>query len=78
MTACKNNGMPVYPDGYREFAYVANSAGNSVTALDLVYLRPDRTIAVGVDPTVLAVNPVHNEVYALNTQPTEPAGSVSR
>ena len=67
--------MPVYPDGYREFAYVANSAGNSVTVLDLVYLRQDRTLSVGVAPVALAVNPKRDEVYVVNSG--EGAGSVS-
>ena len=41
--------------------------------LDLVYMRPDRTIRVGADPTGLAVNPRLNEVYVVNTQ----SGSIS-
>ena len=69
--------MPVYPDGYREFAYVANAAGDSVTVLDLVYMRQDRTVQVGADPTALALNPVRPELYVVNTAPGEPAGSVS-
>ena len=60
--------MPVYPDGYREFAYVANSAGNSVTVLDLVYLRQDRTLSVGNAPMAMAVNPKRDEVYVVNSQ----------
>jgi YVTN family beta-propeller protein len=41
--------------------------------LDLVYLRQDRTLQVGVNPTNLAVNPFRNEVYVVNTQ----SGTVS-
>lgn len=74
---CRNTGLPDYPTGYREFAYVANAAGNTVTVLDLVYLRPDRTLMVGADPTAIAVNPKRNEVYVLNAQPGAGAGSVS-
>ncbi len=54
------------PDGYREFAYVTNSAGNTVSILDLVYLRQDRTLQVGTAPGALAVNAAKNEVYAAN------------
>ena len=54
------------PDGYREFAYVSNSASNTVSVLDLVYLRQDRTLQVGTAPGALAVNPEKNEVYAAN------------
>jgi YVTN family beta-propeller protein len=77
LAACKSTGLPVYPDGYREFAYVANTASNSVTVLDLVFLRQDRTLAVGQAPSALAVNPTLDEVYVVNSQPAAPSGSVS-
>jgi len=74
---CTRPGFPAYPAGAREFAYVANSAGNTVTVLDLVYLRTDRTLAVGNTPTALAVNPRRDEVYVVNGQPTQSSGSIS-
>jgi YVTN family beta-propeller protein len=74
---CTRPGFPAYPDGVREFAYVANSAANTVTILDLVYLRPDRTIPVGIDPVAIAVNPARDEVYVVNAQPEQASGSVS-
>ena len=77
LSACKHPAFPTYPDGYREFAYVANSTSNNVTILDLVYLRQDRTVSVGVDPVALASNPIRDEVYVVNAQPAQPAGSVS-
>ena len=46
---------------------MANSAANTVSVLDLVYLRQDRTLQVGTNPTGMAVNPVRNEVYVVNT-----------
>jgi YVTN family beta-propeller protein len=61
------------PEGYKEFAYVSNGGSNTVTVLDLVYLRQDRTLQVGTNPTSLAVNPVRNEIYVVNTQ----SGTVS-
>jgi YVTN family beta-propeller protein len=66
-TGCHHNGFPDTPPGYREFAYVTNSGANTVSVLDLVYMRQDRTLQVGVNPSGLAVNPVKNEVYAVNT-----------
>jgi YVTN family beta-propeller protein len=36
--------------------------------LDLVYLRQDRTLQVGANPTHLAASPVRNEIYVVNTQ----------
>lgn len=74
---CRHRGFPVAPEGYREFAYVANTASNTVTILDLVYLRPDRTLSVGAAPTALAVNPRRDEVYVVNSQPDASTGTVS-
>jgi YVTN family beta-propeller protein len=77
LAGCSKPQFPTYPEGYREFAYVANSAADTVTVLDLIYLRPDRTLSVGSVPVALAVNPKRDEVYALNSQPGQAAGSVS-
>jgi YVTN family beta-propeller protein len=73
LTGCRRSGFPDVPDGYREFAYVSNAGSNTVSVLDLVYLRQDRTLQVGNRPSSLAVNPVRNEVYVANSQ----SGSVS-
>jgi len=77
LTSCTRPSFPAFPDGYREFAYVANNAGNTVTVLDLVYLRPDRTLSVGNAPVAVAANPKRDEVYVVNSQPGQVAGSVS-
>jgi YVTN family beta-propeller protein len=77
LTACGHRGFPTVPDGFREFAYVANGAANTVSVLDLVYLRQDRTLQVGTQPSGIAANPKRNEVYVVNTQPRQTAGSVS-
>lgn len=44
-----------------------------MSVLDLVYLRQDRTLQVGTNPTNLAANPVRDEIYVANTQ----SGTVS-
>ena len=67
-SGCRHNGFPDVPAGYHEFAYVSNGGSNTVSVLDLVYLRQDRTLRVGDDPTGLAVNPRRNEVYVVNTK----------
>jgi YVTN family beta-propeller protein len=67
-SGCRHNNFPDVPAGYHEFAYVSNGGSNTVSVLDLVYLRQDRTLRVGDDPTGLAVNPVRNEVYVVNTK----------
>ncbi|MDE1161426.1 MAG: beta-propeller fold lactonase family protein [Acidobacteriaceae bacterium] len=64
--ACRRNRFPSYPDNYREFAYVADGGSNTVTVLDLVYLRRDRTLEVGKNPSGLVLNPTRPEVYAVN------------
>jgi YVTN family beta-propeller protein len=75
--ACRRIHFPDVPAGYREFAYVTNGAANTVSVLDLVYLRQDRTLQVGVQPTGVAANPVRNEIYVVNTGTVTTAGSVS-
>ena len=72
-SGCRRSDFPDVPDGYKEFAYVSNGGSNTVTVLDLVYLRQDRTLQVGINPTSLAANPFRNEVYVVNTQ----SGTVS-
>ncbi len=67
LAGCHRNHFPKYPANYREFAYVSDGASGTVTVLDLVYLRQDRILQVGRQPTGLAVNPVKDEVYAVNT-----------
>ena len=66
--ACRRNGFPDVPPGYREYAYISNGQSNTVTVLDLVYLRQDRTLQVGTGPTALAVNPARNEIYVVNSK----------
>ncbi len=68
LSGCRRNGFPDVPAGYHEYAYVTNGASNTVTVLDLVALRPDRTLRVGDQPTGIAVNPRRNEVYVVNTK----------
>jgi YVTN family beta-propeller protein len=77
LSGCRRSGFPDVPAGYREFAYVANRAGNTVTVLDLVYLRPDRTLAVGRAPVAVTPNPRRDEVYVVNSQCDGAAGSIS-
>lgn len=67
LAGCGHRGFPEYPANYHEFAYVTGGGSNTVTVLDLVYLRRDRVLQVGRNPTGLAVNPVKNEVYAVNS-----------
>jgi len=74
---CHRNRFPDVPAGYREFAYVSNGASNTVSVLDLVYLREDRTLQVGAQPTGVAVNPERNEVYVVNTGASGGNGSIS-
>ncbi len=67
LSSCRRRGFPEVPPGYREFAYVTNGGSNTVSVLDLVYMRQDRTLQVGTQPTGIAANPKRNEVYVVNT-----------
>jgi len=73
VTGCWRKHFPHYPADFREYAWVTNSGGNSVTVLDLVHMQTAATIAVGDDPTDVAVSPTRDEVYVVNTG----SGSVS-
>lgn len=66
LAGCRRGAFPEYPANYREFAYVTNGAANTVTVLDLVYLRQDKVLQVGQSPSGIAVNPLRNEVYVAN------------
>jgi YVTN family beta-propeller protein len=68
LAGCRHPGFPDTPAGYREYAFVANATANTVSVLDLVYLRADHTLQVGSQPTALAANPIRNEIYVVNTQ----------
>ena len=77
LIGCRRTEFPDTPAGYREFAYVSNGRANTVSVLDLVYLRPDRTLQVGIGPSGMAVNPLKAEVYVVNTGAATGDGSVS-
>ncbi len=63
IAGCRTSRFPDYPPGYREYAYVANSGGDTVSVLDLVHLRPQSTLLVGPHPTAVLASPAVNEVY---------------
>jgi YVTN family beta-propeller protein len=67
LSGCNKYRFPVYPANYHEFAYVSDGADNTVTVLDLVYVRRDRVLQVGRSPTGMVANPVRNEVYVANS-----------
>lgn len=67
LAGCRRLHFPDYPASYREFAYVTDGKANTVAILDLVYLRRDRVIQVGLQPTGVTANPKRNEVYVVNT-----------
>jgi YVTN family beta-propeller protein len=64
---CRRMRFPQLAENYREYAYVSNGGAGTVTVLDLVNFRADRTLRVGDEPSGMAVNPVRNEVYVVNT-----------
>jgi YVTN family beta-propeller protein len=63
---CRRMRFPQLAANYREYAYVTNGSAGTVTVLDLVNFRPDRTLKVGDGPSAVTVNPTHNEVYIAN------------
>jgi YVTN family beta-propeller protein len=77
LSACRRHDFPQYPANYREFAYVTNGASNTVSVLDVVNLRLDREVAVGINPVAVEASPFRNEVYVVNSGGSGGAGSVS-
>ena len=64
---CSRRHFPRYPTNYRQYAWVTNGGSNTVTVLDLVNMQVAGTIAVGANPTAIAVNPQRDEVYVANS-----------
>ncbi len=77
LAGCRQYSLPIYPDDYREFAYVANTGDGSVSVLDLVQLKRETTLKVAADPVAEASNPKRNEVYVVSRQSGQTAGSVA-
>jgi YVTN family beta-propeller protein len=77
LAGCRPHDFPQYPANYREYVYVTNGLGGTVTILDAVNLRLDREIPVGQNPLAVAANPKRNEVYVLNAGVETGQGSVS-
>lgn len=63
---CRRKHFPKYPAAFREYAWVTNGGGNSVTVLDLVHMATAASIPVGEDPVDVAVSPTRDEVYVVN------------
>lgn len=76
-TGCRRHDFPQYPPNYREYAYIANGASNTVTVLDVVNVRVDRELAVGQNPVAVAASPSKNEIYVVNSGAGNTQGSVS-
>lgn len=67
LAGCRRKHFPRYPSDFREYAWVTNGGGNSVTVLDLVDMQTAATIPVGSDPTQIATSRTRNEVYVVNS-----------
>ncbi len=77
LNGCRPHDFPQFPPDYREYAYITNGTGNTVTVLDVVNVRVDREIPVGRNPVAVAASPTRNEVYIVNSGAADSDGSVS-
>lgn len=66
MAGCRPKPFPKYPANYREYAYVTNGGSGTVTVIDVVDVRVDREIPVGLNPEAEAASATRNEVYVVN------------
>jgi YVTN family beta-propeller protein len=74
---CRSHDFPQYPANYREYVYVTNGGSGTVTVLDVVNVRLDRELPVGLNPVAVAASPTRNEVYIVNSGAVEGSGSIS-
>jgi YVTN family beta-propeller protein len=77
ISGCKRHDFPQYSPDYREYAYVTNGGSNTVSVLDVVNVRLDRELRVGVNPVAVAASPTRSEIYVVNSGAPGSAGSVS-
>ena len=56
---------------------MTSGESGTVSVLDLVNLRHDRVLRVGVNPNGVVANPVRNEVYVVNSGTAAGNGSLS-
>ncbi|HEY6491375.1 MAG: YncE family protein [Terracidiphilus sp.] len=77
LASCQPHDFPQYPANYREYAYVTNGAGNTVSIYDVVNVRLDREVQVGINPLAVVASPTRNEVYVLNAGAEGTQGSVT-
>src|SRR5580704_15060136 len=77
LAGCRPHDFPQYPPNYREYAYVTNAGSNTVTVLDVVNVRVDRELAVGLNPVALVASPTRNEIYVVNSGAEGANGSIS-
>jgi YVTN family beta-propeller protein len=77
LTGCRPHDFPQYPPNYREYAYVTNGGSGTVTVIDVVNVRLDRELPVGLNPVAVAASPSRNEIYVVNSGADGAQGSVS-
>lgn len=77
LAGCRTSDFPQYPANYREYAYVTNGGSSTVTVLDVVNVRIDRELRVGLNPVAVAPSPTRNEVYVVNSGTPTGLGSLS-
>ena len=77
LSGCRSGSFPEYSPDYREYAYITNSGGNTVSVLDLVHMRGQAVLAVDPHPVALAVSRTRNEVYVLSQGQPGARGSVA-
>jgi YVTN family beta-propeller protein len=77
LTSCRPHDFPKYPPNYREYAYVTNGGSGTLTVIDVVNVRVDRELPVGLNPVAVAASPTSNEIYVVSSGAEGAQGSVS-
>ena len=50
----RESPLPEYGPAYREYAYVTNGKSNTVTIINVLAFRAEKTLTVGSNPTGIA------------------------
>lgn len=77
IAGCRPAPFPSYPANYREYAYVTNGRSGTVTVIDVVNVRVDREIPVGLNPVAEAASNTRNEIYVVNSGAPGGSGSLA-
>jgi YVTN family beta-propeller protein len=77
VAGCRAHDFPQFQPNYREYAYVTNGGSGTVSVYDVVNVRVDRELPVGLNPISVTASSTRNEIYVVNAGAASGQGSVA-